>query len=72
MLQIEHGGKKWGTSRTFVVEVLQVAADVDADVLHLHVLQAGELVHVLQQAVVLTRPWAGKDINAQRWTEAIV
>lgn len=31
-----------------MVEVLQVPADVDADVFHLHVLQTGQLVHVLQ------------------------
>ncbi len=35
-------------SLTFVVEVLQVTADVDADVLHFHVLQTRKLVHVLQ------------------------
>lgn len=39
---------------TLVVEILQVTADVDADVLHLHVLQTGKLVHVLQQPVILT------------------
>lgn len=31
-----------------MVEVLQVPADVDADVFHLHVLQTCQLVHVLQ------------------------
>lgn len=37
---------------TLIVEILQVSADVDADVLHLHVLEAGKLVHVLQQTVI--------------------
>lgn len=33
---------------TLVVEILQVTANVDADVLHLHVLKTSKLVHVLQ------------------------
>lgn len=39
---------------TFVVEVLQVSADVDTDVLHFHVLETSKFVHVLQQAIILT------------------
>lgn len=39
---------------TFLIEILQIAADVDGYVLHLHVLQTGEFVHVLQEFVVLT------------------
>ena len=44
-----------------------VSADVDADVFHLHVLKAGQLVHVLQQTVVLTGAWTwGKWM--EEWT----
>lgn len=39
---------------TLIVEILQVSADVDANVLHLHVLEAGKFVHVLQQPVIFT------------------
>lgn len=39
---------------TFLIEILQIAADVDGYVLHLHVLQTGEFVHVLEEFVVLT------------------
>lgn len=42
------------TGLTLLIEVLQVTADVDRNVLHLHVLQAGELVHILQKFIVLT------------------
>lgn len=41
-------------SLTFIVEILQVPADVDADVFHLHVLEAREFVHVFQQAIIFT------------------
>lgn len=50
-------------SLTLVVEVLQVTADVDADVLHFHVLQTGKLVHVLQQPVILASSWTCKDMG---------
>lgn len=42
------------TFLTLLIEILQVAADVDGYVLHLHVLQTGEFVHVLEKFVVLT------------------
>lgn len=40
-------------SLTLVVEILQVTADVDADVFHFHIFQTSKLVHVLQQTVIL-------------------
>lgn len=43
-----------GSFLTFVIEILQVSADVDTYVFHFHVLETGKLVHVLQQAIILT------------------
>lgn len=39
---------------TLLIEILQITADVDGYVLHLHVLQTSEFVHVLEEFVVLT------------------
>lgn len=50
-------------SLTFVVEILQISADVDADVLHFHVFETGKLVHVLQQSVIFASPCTCEDVG---------
>lgn len=43
-----------GAFLTFIIEILQVSADVDTYIFHFHVLETGKLVHVLQQTIILT------------------
>lgn len=50
-------------SLTLVIEILQVTANIDADVLHFHVLQTSKLVHVFQQTVILASSWTFEDME---------